>query len=81
MQVPNRTSLNKYKLFGDITLTEEATFYLYIVSVYANLGDIKNEILSETQRLAAHLEKDIKEIEKIVFLKMHMQSKDITIIK
>ncbi len=73
--------INKYKLFGDITLTEEATFYLYIVSVYANLGDIKNEILSETQRLAAHLEKDIKEIEKIVFLKMHMQSKDITIIK
>jgi hypothetical protein len=74
--------INRHNLFRDIpNLTEEGSFYLYLVSVNTNLGGIKNEILSNTQRLAIRLEKDITEIEKIVFIKMHSETKDITIIE
>ena len=73
--------INKHKLFGNIPdLTDETSFYLYIILAYTNSSDIKKEILSKTQTLAAHLEEEIQEIEKIVFLKMHPETKNITII-
>lgn len=83
LSTPNQIDrINKDNLFKDIpNLTEKASFYLYILSVNTKLGGIKNEILTETQRLATRLEKDIKEIGKIVFLKMHSETKDITIIE
>lgn len=74
--------INKDKLFKDIpNLTESASFYLYILLVNSDLGGIKKEILSETERLATRLEKGITEIRKIVFLKMHPETKDITIME
>lgn len=71
--------INRHKLFGK-DITEQSSFYLYILSVNPIMGGIKREILSETQDLATRLEKDIKEIKKIVFLKMDSETKDITII-
>jgi hypothetical protein len=72
--------INKYKLLGDIPdLTDETSFYLYILLVFEQLGDKKNELLNKTRDLAEKLEKPhIQEIEKIVFLKMHPETKKIT---
>lgn len=50
--------INKYKLFGNIPdLTDETSFYLYILLVNAISSDKKEELLSKTQTLAKTLTK------------------------
>ncbi len=72
--------INKYKLFENIhDLPYETSFYLYILLVFDQLGDKKEELLNGTQDLAGKLEQsNIQEIKKIVFLKMHPKTKEIT---
>lgn len=62
--------INKTELFGNIHLTDEPSFYLYILLVNTSSSDIKKELLRKTQKLAVRLQEDIKEIKEIVFLKM-----------
>lgn len=47
------------------------SFYLYIVLVSSEYRTLKQQILTETKKLAAHLEQCIQEIEKIVILEMN----------
>jgi hypothetical protein len=54
------------------------SFYLYILLAFKEYGKLKEQILTETQKLAVHLEQNIQEIENIVFLKMHPETKIIT---
>lgn len=71
LSTPNQIKrINKTELFGNIHLTDETSFYLYILLVNTSSSDIKKELLSKTQNLAARLQEDIKEIKEIVFLKM-----------
>lgn len=79
LSTPNQIKrINRHKLFGDIPdITDEKCFYLYILLINTNLTGKKKEILSKTQTLAAHLEKNIQEIKEIVFLQMHPTSQNI----
>ena len=82
LSTPNQIDrIKEHNLFkNNFTFTYKTSFYLYILLVSEKIGNKKNELLKETQELAAHLEQDIQEIEKIVFLKMHPATKIITII-
>jgi hypothetical protein len=77
LSTPNQIErINKYKLFGNIpVLADESSFYLYILLVNTNTSDIKKEILSRTLTLAANIENEMKEIQNIVFLDMHPETK------
>ncbi len=81
LSTPNQIArINKHKLFkNNFDFSSEASFYLYILLVFEKMGEEKEKILNETMKLAGKLEKpQIQEIEKIVFLKMHPESKSIT---
>lgn len=78
-RINNKTNPNP---FGNISqFSSKNSFYLYIVLVFSEYGKLKQQILTETQKLAAHLEQDIQEIEKIVFLKMYPDDKEKEITK
>lgn len=67
------------RLFGnDYNFIPSTSFYLYILLVIKKMGKEKESLLRESKTLASHIEQDIQEIEKIVFLKMHPEEKIIT---
>lgn len=80
LSTPNQLErIGKHNFFkNDSSFTPKTSFYLYILLVFTKYGKLKDEILTETQKLAEHLEQGIQEIEKIVFLKMHHKDKIIT---
>lgn len=80
LSTPNQIErIIKMNPFGNISdFPSKNSFYLYIVLVFSEYGTLKQQILTETKKLAAHLEQGIQEIEKIVFLKMHHKDKIIT---
>jgi hypothetical protein len=68
--------IDKTNPFENISgFSSKRSFYLYILLVFTKYGILKEQILTETQKLASHLEQDIQEIEKVVFLKMHPETK------
>lgn len=83
LSTPNQIKrINKYDLFKNKSdFNSKTSFYLYILLVFEKYSDIRNDLLNETQELAVHLEQNIQEIEKFVFLKMHPDKKDKIITK
>lgn len=80
LSTPNQIErIIKNNPFGNISeFQSKKSFYLYILLVFEKYGKLKEQILTETQILADHLEQNIQEIEKIVFLKMHPKTQIIT---
>lgn len=80
LYTPNQIKrIKDTKLYGlDYNFMPGATFYLYVLLVFTNMGERKKDLLRETKTLAARIEKDIKEIEEIVFLQINPETKIIT---
>ncbi len=80
LYTPNQIKrINNTKLYGsDYNFMPSATFYLYVLLVFTDMGEWKKDLLRETKTLAECIARDINEIEEIVFLKMHPETKKIT---
>lgn len=80
LYTPNQIKrIKDTKLYGiDYNFMPTVTFYLYILLVFTNMGEEKKHLLHETKTLAECIARDINEIEEIVFLKMHPETKIIT---